>query len=444
MRLLPDSRRFMGSLGLLLLLNLVIKPVWVLGIDRQVQNQTGYEAYGHYFALFSLSLVFQFLLDLGITPYFNRSVSAAQQDGPALFSQAIGVKLLLGVFYSIVVLAVAWFTHAFSGTLIFLLILLQVISSFHMLLRSYLSASQQFTADAWVSVTDKLFVIIVAGGIMMFPGISGGITINQFVVIQAAGLLVAMALAVGFIYRHNIAISLRPLQTFRLDILRQSLPFALNIFFMTVIMRADGFLLERMAPGKAYDAGTYATAFRLNDAVNMAGYIMAGFLLPYIARNWPRKEAIDDVLALGRQFLMIPAVLLAATAPYLSPYINTVLYHGHEPMTEAVINILFLCLPAYVIIQTHGTALTATGKIRPFMITSGVFAALLFTADLIVIPVHGARGAAWVAVCIQNAFALTIYFLGKRYCDIRIRPIEILLYYLLGQAAALITKHLIL
>lgn len=444
MRLLPQSKKFIGSLGLLLFLNLVIKPVWVLGIDRQVQNLTGYEAYGHYFALFSLTLVFQFLLDLGITPYFNRSVSAAQQDGPVLFSQAIGVKLLLGVLYSIVVLAVAWFSNAFSGTLVFLLIMLQVISSFHMLLRSYLSASQKFTEDAWVSVTDKLFVIIVAGSMMLYPGISGGITINQFVLIQAGGLLFAMALAVLFLYRNNIAITIKPLRHFSLDILRQSLPFALNIFFMTAIMRADGFLLERLSPGKAYDAGIYATAFRLNDAVNMAGYIMAGFLLPYIARTWPRKEEFEDVLALGRQFLMIPAVILVATAPYISPYINTLLYHSREHLTEEVINILFLCLPAYVIIQTHGTALTATGHIRPFMIASGVFAILLFVADLIVIPQYGATGAAWVAAFIQNGFAITIYILGKRYCGISMRPIEFLLYYIMGHAIAFIAKHLIL
>lgn len=441
MRLLPQSKKFIGSLGLLLFLNLVIKPVWVLGIDRQVQNITGYEAYGHYFALFSLTLVFQFLLDLGITPYFNRAVSASQSEAGSLFSQAIAVKFILGILYSLVVLAVAWFTDAYSGILIFLLILLQVISSYHMLLRSYLSASQKFTEDAYVSVADKLFVIVVAAAIIHFPGISGGITINGFVVIQALGLLLAILLAVFFLHRHGIRVSLEPLRQGSTRILRQSLPFALNIFFMTVIMRADGFLLERLAPQRAYDAGTYASAFRLNDAVNMAGYIMAGFLLPFIAHAWPRKEEFADVLALGRQFLMIPAVCLAAAAPFISPHINALLYHDREPMTAEIINVLFLCLPAYVIIQTHGTALTATGMVRPFMILSGVFALLLFMADLWVIPRNGAMGAAWVSVAIQNGFAICIFLLGKRHCGIGIRPREALAFALLASLVFLIFKY---
>ena len=99
MRLLPDSRKFIGSLGLLLLLNLVIKPVWVLGIDRQVQNITGYEVYGQYFGLFSLALVFQFLMDLGITAFVNRSVAVDPSKGPALLSQAISMKFVLSLLH---------------------------------------------------------------------------------------------------------------------------------------------------------------------------------------------------------------------------------------------------------------------------------------------------------------------------------------------------------
>lgn len=142
MKLLPDSRKFMGSLGLLLLLNLVIKPVWVLGIDRQVQNITGYEVYGQYFGLFSLALVFQFLMDLGITAFVNRSIAVDSSKGPALLSQAISMKFVLSLLYILVVLTIAWFTNAYTAPLLWLLILLQVLSGFQMVLRAYLSSSQ--------------------------------------------------------------------------------------------------------------------------------------------------------------------------------------------------------------------------------------------------------------------------------------------------------------
>lgn len=444
MKLMPDSKRFMGSLGLLLLLNLVIKPVWVLGIDRQVQNLTGYAVYGQYFGLFSLALVFQFLLDLGITPYFNRTVAVDAEKGPVLMSQALSMKFFLGLLYSLVVLAIAWFTDAYRAPLLWLLIALQVLSGFQMVLRAYLSASQRFTADAWVSVADKLFVVLVIGFLLWMPGLGAEITINRFVVIQIAGLALSMVLAIFFLFRQRVQLTIRPWKHFSWSILRESLPFALNIFFMTVLMRADGFILERLAPLRAYDAGTYAAAFRLNDSVNMVGYIMAGFLLPFIARQWPDAKPIRDVAGLCRPFLMVPAILLAVAAPFVAGQINDVLYHQHEPRTAEIIRILFLCLPAYVIIQIHGTILTATGHIRDFLRVSLGFAIAMVTADLLVIPNYGVTGAAWVAVAIQTSYAIAVLWICGRRTGIRLGRKESMAYLILAALSFLVLKYLFL
>ena len=52
-----SQKKFVTNLALLLFLNLLIKPFWILGIDREVQNLVGEKEYGLYFALFNLSLV---------------------------------------------------------------------------------------------------------------------------------------------------------------------------------------------------------------------------------------------------------------------------------------------------------------------------------------------------------------------------------------------------
>ena len=54
---------FFSGLSLLLLFNLLIKPVWIFLIDRPVQNAVGHEAYGTYFALFNLTYVLLFVAD---------------------------------------------------------------------------------------------------------------------------------------------------------------------------------------------------------------------------------------------------------------------------------------------------------------------------------------------------------------------------------------------
>ena len=57
---------------LLIGLNMVIKPLWIIGIDRQVQLLEGPEVYGRFFALFQLSLMFHVILDAGIQTFLSQ------------------------------------------------------------------------------------------------------------------------------------------------------------------------------------------------------------------------------------------------------------------------------------------------------------------------------------------------------------------------------------
>jgi O-antigen/teichoic acid export membrane protein len=69
------QKRFFSSLALSLFLNLLIKPFSVLVIDAGVQRVLGNEAYGQYFVLLSLSLVFNVFLDLGINNFTTRFIA---------------------------------------------------------------------------------------------------------------------------------------------------------------------------------------------------------------------------------------------------------------------------------------------------------------------------------------------------------------------------------
>jgi O-antigen/teichoic acid export membrane protein len=440
MKLFKESRSFVNSLLLLILLNVLVKPLWIFGIDREVQNITGYAAYGGYFALMNLSIVLNFLLDFGITPYFNRTVAAAHGKGRVLFSQAFSIKLLLGFFYGIIVFLVAWSSGALTGKLLFMLILMQVLNSFSLLLRSYLSASQQYSKDAWLSITDKLFVILAAGFVLLFPGISGSITINLFVVIQIIGLLVSIALGIIFLFNKISTIIISPFKNFDPRILRPSLPFALNIFFMASIGRADGFLLERLDKGGPYEAGIYASGFRLLDAVNMGGYLMASFLLPFISRNWPDITSIRPILNSCRHLLIFSGIIVAGVAWFYAVPINHWLYHARDPETGDMIRILLLCLVPMSIVHIYGTLLTATGNIHSFLRISGFFALANILANLFFIPRFGAHGAAWVAFATQTSYAVTVYTASFMKTSERISWKDILVYVLFAAFVFMVLK----
>ena len=52
------KRKFLTNLGFLLFLNLLVKPFWIFGIDRTVQNMAAPGEYGFYFTILNFTFLF--------------------------------------------------------------------------------------------------------------------------------------------------------------------------------------------------------------------------------------------------------------------------------------------------------------------------------------------------------------------------------------------------
>jgi len=104
------QKKFITNLALLLFVNLLVKPLWIFGIDRQVQNTVGPEEYGLYFFLFNFSFLFYIFLDLGITNFNTRNIAQNNQLLNKHLSGISILKLLLGVLYGVVmiVFGIVW------------------------------------------------------------------------------------------------------------------------------------------------------------------------------------------------------------------------------------------------------------------------------------------------------------------------------------------------
>src|SRR5688572_17185314 len=96
------QKKFITNLAFLLFLNLLIKPFWLLGIDRAVQNVTGAESYGSYYALFNFSFLFNILLDIGITNFNNRNISQNRHLLDKHLSGILMLRLGLALVYILV------------------------------------------------------------------------------------------------------------------------------------------------------------------------------------------------------------------------------------------------------------------------------------------------------------------------------------------------------
>lgn len=421
---MKTSSRFYSSLGLLILLNVIIKPVWIFGIDRQVQNEVGTTAYGTYFSLYGFSILFSFLLDWGFTSFFNTKLAEAKEDFSNHLQRFLLIKLGFIFLYLVVVYAAALVAGMDRWDILHLVVAIQVLTSLFVFVRSIITAHQWFSTDAWLSVLDKTLMILFCGSLLYFPVFKWSLSINSFLWIQVLCTSVAIAAAVMILINKGVRFVSQDQWSAR-PVFKAALPFAIVVFLMCVHTRADGFLLERRNEEGAYQAGVYAASFRLLDAANMVGYLLASFLLPYIARHWKKSDDITAVILNSRHLLVLYSISIVIFVYFQSAWITQLLYHHNNyDFTE----VLTWCLPAligYSLVQVYGTALTGTGLIIPFCYINLAAMLLNLLLNWLLIPSYGAIGSCIAAIASQwlCGLACMFYFHQKTGTNIHIRSL---------------------
>lgn len=422
--------RFYSSLGLLILLNLLIKPVWIFCIDLQVQNIIGTREYGNYFSIFNLAIIFSFLTDWGFTVFFSRSASAM----PGVYINRAGsygmLKFIFAILYAVIVFFVAWVSGIAEWLIVLLVVLIQVLTSFYLFLRSIITATQKFKTDAWLSVLDKILMILVCGTFIYLPFVAGTISLNSFLIIQVLSLAVAVLAAAMILF--YLKLSFTPIKWTHLNrgLFSAALPFAILVFLMSVHNRADGFLLERLHANGNYEAGMYAAAYRLLDAFLMPGNLMIAFLLPFIAKKMAEQTSFSALILNVRHFLLMLTVGVISIGFMLAPWLQNLLYNHDATYGADVLQLTLFSMSGYTLIQVYGTILTASGKLRHFVMTISITVILNLLLNLILIPQMGAKGSAIAAIISQNLCGLYLALVVSRKYHLPIDKRSIMVYFI--------------
>ena len=402
------KRKFITNLALVIFLNLLVKPFWIFGIDRSVQNVVGAESYGLYFSLFSFSLLLNILLDIGITSFNNRAIAREPSLLSEYFSNIVVLKLLLAVFYAVICLAagliVGYDTIQFK--ILILLIINQFLASFLLYLRSNISGLHFFRTDSIISVLDRTLVIIICSVLLW-----GGITDQPFRIewfVYAQTVAYALTVLVAFLIVLSKSEYLKP----RIDpkyfagIIRKSYPFALLILLMSFYNRIDSVMLERLLPGGDASAGIYAQSFRILDAAAMFAFLFAGLLLPIFSRMIKQEQPINEMVRLSFSLIIIPALTLAALAFYYSQDIIDWMYYERTMESYRIFPLLMFGFVAISTTYIFGTLLTANGSLFELNLLAGSAVILNVLLNLILIPRYQAFGAAISSLVTQSYMAL--------------------------------------
>lgn len=412
--LLTMQRKFLSNLAFLLFLNLLVKPFWIFGIDRVVQNQVGAEAYGSYFALFNFALILNIFLDLGISNFNNRNISQHQHLLGKYFPRIVALRLLLAVGY-FALCAVAALAFNYSEAQLKMLALLcfnQFLLSFILFLRSNIAGLHLFRMDSAISVLDRLLMIVSCGWILWFSDRAVEFQIEWFVHLQTVAYSITALVALAVVMRHGQKFSFGWNLAILKVVLKQSLPFALLILLMSIYGRIDSVLLERLLPNGQQQAGIYAQAFRLLDASNMIAYLFAVLLLPMFSRMLKLKEDVVPLARLASKLIIIPAFTLGLICWYHGTGLMRLMYHAHVDEAGRIVSVLMFSLIPMAGVYVIGTLLTANGSLKQLNGIALITVVFSIVLNLFMIPAYGAWGAAVSCLITQSISFVLQLMLG--------------------------------
>ncbi len=427
--------RFIKNIIFLLFLNLLVKPFWILGIDREVQNLLGDASYGTYQAIFNFSYLFYILLDLGITNFNSRAVAQDPKNLSKHFGGLTEIKLLLGLLYAAVIFVVGYFVGYNEGLKLKLLFwcgLNQILLSFILYLRSNIQGLLLFKQDSILSVFDRVLAIV----IMCLVLWSGWFPTEKFNVIwylqaQTVAYIVTLVFALTVVLRHAENLSFRINFQFFKEILRQSLPFALLVLLMSVYSRIEPVLLERLLDDKGVQAGIYSRAYRLFDAGNNISNLFAIMLLPMFAATLKNKLELNNLVKTSFNVIVAMAGIVLIMCVFYRHEIMQMMYHPEEAETETAYlirlgqyaNVFPLLMGSFFCLSTtyvFGTLLTANGSLKQLNLVAAAGVVINILLNLIVIPQFKAVGAACTSLCVQTVTAFLQYLLAKRILKLEI------------------------
>ncbi|MCQ2259819.1 MAG: oligosaccharide flippase family protein [Bacteroidales bacterium] len=442
------QKKLLSGLFWVLLLNLLIKPFWILGIEVGMQNAVGHEEYGFYFAIFNLAYIFNILLDLGITNYNTRNIAQHPKLVDKHFSSILTIKAILLGLYLVVTFTVGLLKGYQSRqfTLLAFLCFNQFLSSFILFLRSNFEGLLLFKWDSVISILDRVIMIIICGCLLWLPN-HPDIKIEYFVYAQTAAYLTTAVVALAVLLAHlkrrgTHRNSQLPIGTFCypetgesrakcskthrvfsspfswpffIAILKQSAPFALLVLLMASYNRIDPVLLEDLAPNGTFQAGIYAGAFRLLDALTMIAYLVSVPLLPIYSKltrslkvsETPRDTSqLASVTRLMFSLIMVFAITAAITFSSMSEELMDLLFNEHIEELSSVFCILIFSIIPISVTYIFGTLLTADGRLKRLNILATCSLGLNILINLILIPRYGAVGSACASLAAQSFIAI--------------------------------------
>lgn len=402
------NKSFLSNLALLIAINLIIKPIFIFGIDRNVQNLVGEHDYGMYFTFLTFCMIMQVVGDAGLQNYNNQQIASEARSFQDFFPGVMLGKALASVFYFILVLLGGLLLgYQTNYDLLVWIMIGQFFSGILLLLRTNISGSGYYKTDSLFSSMDRFFMIFLCGYFLWSPSRHAAFSIGLFAKLQVVSYIIVLIFVLIWIFAKLPIRHIKLPKIADLSILKKSMPYATVVLLMIVYSRCDIILLENLIPDGTLQAGIYAASYRLLDAMNMVGFLTGSLLLPMFARILVNKEETKQLYQLSFKVLLLFTTLVSVTVFIYRSQIMHLLYTNATEEWGNVLGVLMLTFTSMTLAYVSGCYLTASGKVNSLIKSFLIAIVINVGLNLILIPYFKVMGVA-ITSAITQLFILFI------------------------------------
>ncbi|WP_141106480.1 oligosaccharide flippase family protein [Hymenobacter gelipurpurascens] len=388
----PRIKRFFGNISLVVLLNLLVKPGWVV-LENIVQDRLGHAAFGLFTALSALTLVLATVSDLGLTHYSVKRVASEPAFLTEYFPTILPLRGLLNVVALAGMLAVGWIIGYRGYPLLLLgaIGLSLLLAQYGQFLRGTLQAHQHFNTDAVLSVFEKFLLLGLVLGLLPL-----GLTLERYVGVRVAAAIFTTVLLYALMTRLFGRVRYRWQWAQARTVLRETVPFAVITLLYGVNERVDMVMLERLA--SPTEAGYYAGAYRWVDAVMMYIWTVLPLFFAKFAGAAHNQQEQRDLLWFGQRVVTVPMLLVCAFVLFRGEVLFWQFKHSTPEEVARMawcLKILFVNVLVHSFFALYASLLNSTRLVNMVSWLVGISVTLNIALNVVFLPRYGAIAAAW-------------------------------------------------
>lgn len=412
------KKTFAINIVLLLGLNLFVKAIYLLGIDRQFQLVLGTTDYGLYYKLLNFTLLFQFINDFGIQNYTNRYVSQNRANIENNFNQLIGLKIILSFLYTIcIVLIILVFDYEkIQIALILHLVFNQILISAVFFIRSVISGLGYYKTDSFFSILDRVLLIVFGILILWYPELKQYLSIQGFVWIQTISIGCCLVLALCFLLFKGIRINWPTFHFMQLKpIIKACIPFSLIFLFSTVYNKLDVLLIGKWLENGDEQAGIYAASMRIFEASSMVSLAFGSLLLAMFSVLYKDVEKLTELLKMALNLLFAFTIALVMSSCFYAKEIMNLLYNQNNNYWEFIFCLVMLSFLPASLNYIFGALFQAIHKERQLFLFYMLAGIISFILNVYLIKSLQLIGVAYVTVITHSfLFGIQIIYLQQK------------------------------